>query len=185
MNTKNLQEIFERYIDRFEFLNEEPQIEYYKWQICEQYPKLLKEAFETEDDAFAEALCEVKKCTRNIIDSYTQPFNGLVEFAKREPASVRKLLLDLYADDGGDLKVQMEKIADFFVRSNQLLDKYFPGSFLYKNNSHSVSALLFLNDPDHHYMYKATQRRRCSAGSSAMLCGVFCIGCKDPTQKIR
>lgn len=160
MNKRNLQEIFDHYIDRFEFLNEEPQIEYYKWQICEQYPKLLKGAFASEDDAFAKALYEVKKCTHNIIDSYTQPFNGLVEFAKREPGSVRKLLLDLYADDGRDLKVQMEKIADFFVRSNELLDRYFPGSFLYKPNSHSVSALLFLNDPEHHYMYKATQSQR-------------------------
>jgi len=49
----------------------------------------------------------------------------------------------------------MEKIADFFKRCDELSKD----SFLFKQNSHSVSALLFLNDPDHHYMYKATQSK--------------------------
>ena len=37
------------------------------------------------------------------------------------------------------------------------MDKYYLGSHLYKQNSHSVSSYLFLYDSDHHYMYKATQ----------------------------
>ena len=69
-------------------------------------------------------------------------------------------MLAPYVYDGGDPKVQMAKIEDFFAQSNELLDKYFPASFLYKPNSRSVSALLFLNDLDHHYRYKAKQSRR-------------------------
>lgn len=160
MNKENLRQIFSHYIDHFEYLNNSENEEYYKWQVCHEYPILMKKALESDEKDFAKALYEVKKCTFNIIDSYTQPFSGLVEFAKEEPETVRRMFTDLYADDGGDLQIQMNKIADFFKKSDELLNKYFPESFLYKQNSHSVSALLFLNDPDRHYMYKAVQCQR-------------------------
>ena len=77
--------------------------------------------------------------------------------AQEELETVRKMFADLYEDDNGDLDVQMAKIKAFFDQSNALLDKYFLGSHLYKQNSHSVSSYLFLYDPDNYYMYKATQ----------------------------
>ena len=117
----------------------------------------MDEALAADVNGFADALYQVKDCSKNIIDSYTQPFYGLVEFARREPETVQQMFMDLYSDDGGDVKVQMELIKNFFDQSNELLDKYFPDSHLYKQNSHSVSSYLFLYDPDHHYMYKATQ----------------------------
>lgn len=162
MDQNNLNQIFQHYIEKFDYINNTEHIEYYKWQICEEFPVRMKAALSADTKDFSKALYEAKKCTYNIIDSYTQPFSGLVDFAKPEnnPEAVRKMFMDLYADDGGDLKVQMEKIADFFNRSNDLLDKYATGSFLYKQNSHSVSAYLFLNDPDHHHMFKATHCRR-------------------------
>lgn len=160
MNLLNLQQIFQHYIERFDLINDKEHMEYYKWQVCHEFPVLMNKALTSDDQDFAAALYDVKKCTYNIIDSYTQPFSGLVEYAKRDPNTVRQMLTNLYSDDGGNIKVQMEKICDFFKRSNELLDKYFPESFLYKQNSHSVSALLFLNDPEHHYMYKATQSQR-------------------------
>ena len=52
-----------------------------------------------------------------------------------------------------------KKLEKFFVTSNELLTEYAPGSFLYKQDSHSVSAYLFLYDPDHNYMYKAMQSK--------------------------
>lgn len=47
---------------------------------------------------FEDALYQVKDCSKNIIDSYTQPFYGLVEFARREPETVRQMFIDLYSD---------------------------------------------------------------------------------------
>ncbi len=157
MNRDNLHQIFGEYIDKFEFVNNVEHMEYFKWQVCREYPVLMKKALETSMENFSSALSEVRKCTKNIIDSYTQPFMGLVELAQKEPEAVRKMLIDLYADDGGDLDVQAKIISDFFEQYNVLLKRHFPDSFLYKQNSHSVSAMLFLNDPAHHYMYKAVQ----------------------------
>lgn len=157
MNKNQMHQIFAHYIDNFELLNDKEHEEYYKWQICAQFKDLMDEALEADPEDFADALYKVKECSVNIIDSYTQPFYGLVEFARREPETVQQMFMDLYSDDGGDVHVQMELIKNFFDQCNELLEKYFPDSYLYKQNSHSVSSYLFLYDPDHHYMYKATQ----------------------------
>lgn len=157
MNKNQMHQILAHYIDNFEKINDSEHAEYYKWQICYDFRRLMDEALAADVDDFADALYQVKDCSKNIIDSYTQPFYGLVEFARREPETVQQMFMDLYSDDGGDVKVQMELIRKFFDQSNELLEKYFPDSYLYKQNSHSVSSYLFLYDPDHHYMYKATQ----------------------------
>ena len=157
MNKNQMHQIFAHYIDNFELVNDKEHSEYYKWQVCYEFRKLMDEALAADPEDFAAALYKVKECSRNIIDSYTQPFYGLVEFARREPETVQQMFVDLYFDDGGDIKVQMKLISNFFDQCNELLEKYFPDSYLYKQNSHSVSSYLFLYDPDHHYMYKATQ----------------------------
>lgn len=158
MNKEHLDQIFKHYIRDFERINGVGE-EYYKWQICKEFPVLMKEALDAPTDDFANALYKAKKCTVNIIDGYTQPFSGLVDLARKEPETVREILKRLYADDGGDLKVQMEIIENFFKEYDEILERHYPDSFLYKQNSHSVSALLFLNDPEHHFMYKATQSK--------------------------
>lgn len=159
MNQNNMHQIFKHYIDKFAWLNDAEHAEYYKWQVCYQFRPLMDAALKADAKDFPDALYKVKECTSNIIDSYTQPFYGLVQMTREEgeTETVRQMFLDLYADDGGDVKRQMEQIERFFSQSNELLEKHYPGSHLYKQNSHSVSSYLFLYDPEHHYMYKATQ----------------------------
>lgn len=84
------------------------------------------EALEADVDDFADALYKVKECSKNIIDSYTQPFYGLVKFAREEPETVQQMFMDLYSDDGGNVKKQMELIQNFFIQSNELLEKILP-----------------------------------------------------------
>ncbi len=157
MTKTNLNQIFSAYIQKFDYITYGENHENYKWSVATEFKKLMDEALSKNEKEFAEALNKVKICTKNIIDSYTQPFGGLVELAKKKPEEVKEMFLDLYTDDGGDLKVQAQLISNFLKRSEELLDIYFPGSFRYKQNSHSVSAYLFLYAPETHYMYKAQQ----------------------------
>lgn len=160
MNKENLQQIFSHYLDKFEYINDtNGHDESYKWFIAKKFRTLMDEALTKKDDEFASALYKVKQITENLIDSYTQPFSGLVEFAKHEPGTVKQMFIDLYSDDKGDIHVQEKLISDFFDKSNELLEKYSPRSHLYKQDSHSVSAYLFLYNPDSHYMYKAAQAK--------------------------
>lgn len=42
MNRRNLEQIFHQYIDKFEFINSGGRDEYYKWQVCNKFPSLIK-----------------------------------------------------------------------------------------------------------------------------------------------
>lgn len=157
MNRENIQQVISHYIENFDRINSKDNNETYKWKIAKDFRGLMDEALAADEKDFADILYKAKAATQNLIDSYTQPFHGLVEYARREPATVKQMFLDLYADDGGDFQTQEKLIATFLERCQVLQEKYFPGSYRYKQNSHSVSSYLFLYDPEHHYMYKATQ----------------------------
>ena len=157
MNRKNLNQIFDSYIQHFEILNDSQNDESYKWRALVDFKKVFD--LTVPEDAFAEMLKEARNATANLIDSYTQPFGGLVDLARREPETVRSMLTALLKDDGGDLAVRQEKIDVFLNQCNELVETYFPGSHLYKNDQRSAMAYLFLNDPNSHYLYKATEAK--------------------------
>ena len=81
----NISQVFSHYIENFVKINEDEHEEYYKWQACHEFKNLMDKALKTEDYKFSKALMKVKECTRNIIDSYIQPFYGLVKFAEKSP----------------------------------------------------------------------------------------------------
>lgn len=156
MNKENLQIIINKYIENFDMFNNAEHKEYYKWEIANAFPSLMSSALSSSDEAFPEELLKIKKLTENIIDNYTTPFYGLCKLSKEEPDTVRKLFKGLYADDEGDIRIKEKKIKDFIDQSNKLSEKYYPGTYLYKNDLHSVTGYLFLNDPDNSFLYKAT-----------------------------
>lgn len=92
MNNNHLQQIFAHYIDRFEELNNFEHREYYKWQIAKRFHKEMDDALSSSDSELPAKLYELKKLSANLIDSYTQPFHGLVKFAEEEPQTVREML---------------------------------------------------------------------------------------------
>ena len=159
MNTLHLQQIIENYIRRFEELNSPENAEYYKWQIAKRFQPMMDEALAAKDEEFPAKLYAVKRLTSNVIDSYTQPFNGLVEFSRKEPDTVRKLLKELFQASGAGVEKKQEAILRFLNQSHQLRERYFPDSYLYNDDLHSVTGYLFLFDPDHNYLYKATHCR--------------------------
>lgn len=156
MNSNNLKKIFNNYIEKFDFITYDRE-EIYKWEIINDFKCLMDKALTVSDEEFPVKLNEAKKLTENLIDSYTTPFYGLVKFSEKEPETVRKMFLDLYSADDGDLKKRQNNIQAFLRKSHELRDKYYPGSYMYKDDMHSVTGYLFLYDPDHNYMYKATQ----------------------------
>ena len=156
MNDNHVQQIFKHYIDKFEYVNGSEHQEYYKWQIINRFHDEMDKALEAPAEELSAKLYELKKLSVNLIDSYTQPFHGLVRFAEEEPETVREMFKSLYADDGGDIEKRRQKVVEFLKNSHALRDKYFPDSYLYKDDMHSVTGYLFLYDPDHNYIFKAT-----------------------------
>ena len=156
MNELHMQQIFKHYIDDFEKLNDLEHMEYYKWQIVKRFRPLMDDALKSEDSEFAANLLKVKKLTSNLVDSYTQPFQGLVRFSEREPETVRNMFKSLFENSDGTMEKRQNAVAAFLKKSHELRDKYFPGSYLYKDDMHSVTTYLFLYDPDHNYIFKSS-----------------------------
>ncbi len=115
MNNNHLQQIFSNYIERFEELNNNDHQEYYKWQVAIKFKSMMDDALSSSSDDFADKLLNVKKLSSNIIDSYTQPFYGLVRFAQEEPETVREMFKTLFSDDNNDIKVKQKKILNFLA----------------------------------------------------------------------
>ena len=156
MNSNHLQQIFSHYIDRFEELNNKEHCEYYKWQVINRFHTDMDAVLSSSDEEFPAKLYELKKLTANLIDNYTQPFYGLVKFAEEEPQTVRDMFKNLLQDDGGDIDARQKRVQEFLKKSHALREKYYPDSYLYKDDMHSVTGYLFLYDPDHNYIFKAT-----------------------------
>ena len=156
MNDIHMQQIFKHYIDNFEILNGPKHYEYYKWQIVKNFRPAMDIALQNENDDFPVRLQEVEKITKNLIDNYTQPFLGLVLFAEQEPDTVKNMFKNLFANSAGTMEERQNAVSTFLRMCHELLDKYFPGSYLYKNDMHSVTTYLFLYDPDHNYIFKSS-----------------------------
>lgn len=156
MNEKRIQQLFDSYIEKFEVINTKHE-EYYKWQIAKDFKPMMDSALNAPVEDFALKLYDVKRLTRNLIDSYTTPFNGLCVFAKTEPETVRDMFKNLlYTDDDGDIEARRKRIVDFLSRSHALREKYCPDSYLYKNDYHSVTGYMFLYEPDNNFFFKAS-----------------------------
>lgn len=155
MNRTNLQSIFKKYIDNFEILNNEKNDETYKWEIAQEFQK-----FDVDAEDFVEMLTHMWKVSENLIDSSQQlPFYALVEFARKEPETVREMFRKLFADEHlGDIEKQAV-IDEFIASSEELRKKYYPDSRLYTNNQRSVMMYLFLRYPNSNYGYKASQAK--------------------------
>lgn len=160
MNEKRLNRIFQNYMDKFDLLNDSKHEEYYKWEIAYKFRPMMDDAIVAPIDEFAGKLKEIKKMTSNFIDSSVQPLGGLVAMAEIEPAVVQKMFADLFADDKGDLRVRENKITSFLQAAHALKEKYFPDSFMYKSDFHSVSCYLFLYEPEQNYAFKAMNAQK-------------------------
>lgn len=155
MNKNNLKSIFKKYIDNFEILNNEKNDETYKWEIAREFQE-----FDIDAEDFGEMLNHMLKTSSNLIDSSHQlPFCALVNYARREPETVREMFRKLYAEEFMDDVTKQQIIDEFIISSEKLRNKYYPDSHLYINNQRSVMMYLFLRYPNSNYGYKASQAK--------------------------
>ena len=157
MNEDKLHQIFDRYIEKFDVLNGDVHKEYFKWQIAKRFRPMMDEALASPADSLPVTLSKLQQLTAFLVDNNRiQPFGGIVQCAKREPETVRAMFEGLFSNEG----TSQDRISSFLTDSHALRDRYFPGSFRYTNDVHSVTAYLAMYDPDQHYVYKASHARK-------------------------
>ncbi|MBQ1734393.1 MAG: hypothetical protein II038_05875 [Lachnospiraceae bacterium] len=157
MNKKVLYELFDGYISKFDIFNmpEPGDDENYKWEAVANFQRV----FDLDAEDFASVLKKARKASRNLVDSTVQPFGGLVVMAeeKGESETIRGMFRDLFEADKEDLAGQQRRIDEFLRQCDILLEKHFPGSFMYRNDQRSAMAYLWLHDPERYYLCKTTE----------------------------
>lgn len=157
MNKKVLHELFDGYISKFDIFNmpEPGDDENYKWEAVANFQRV----FDLDAEDFASVLKKARKASRNLVDSTVRPFGGLVAMAeeKGESETIRGMFRDLFEADKEDLAGQQRRIDEFLRQCDILLEKHFPGSFMYRNDQRSAMAYLWLHDPERYYLCKNSE----------------------------
>ena len=158
MNNEHLNKLVGQYLNNFSLINDENQ-EYYKWEAV----KHFQDHWDIDAENFSEMFKEAVSKTSNLINNHiVQPANGIVKLAERPEVSeeIRSLFRELfYTEDSGNIEQRQDRIEHFSDAVNNLLDKYEPGKWKYRQDLRSVLFYLNLFAPDKNYHYKATQAR--------------------------
>ena len=158
MNRENLNKLISNYIENFEHINNEVNMEYYKWEAV----KHFQDHWDIDAPDFASMFKESVKATDNLINNrIVQPTNGIVKLAEHSELTedVRQMFKDLMVDDNGDISKRQDKIYAFLDKADELLNIYYKGSWKYAQDMRTVIFYLSLLDPKQNYMFKATQAR--------------------------
>lgn len=154
MNKHRLHQIFANYIENFERINNKEHDENYKWRIANQFHDLI----DPDSLDFVKNIKEAWNLSSNLIDSSNRYcFSALVTCAEKDPDAVKALFKNLFADDGGNLSVRQDKILKFIDDANELTAQLHSSNGMFMNDQRSAMAYLFLNDPNTHYLYKASE----------------------------
>ncbi len=159
MNTENLNQIIDNYIEKSNAINDSENREFYKWEAV----KYFQDHWDIDAPDFAGMFKEAIKKTSNILNNRTvQPANGIIKLAERPELTetIREMFRELCSDDGGDIDKRQDKIYDFLSKADELLNKYEPGKWKYSQDMRTVISYLSFINPDDNYFYKATQARK-------------------------
>lgn len=158
MNKENLSKLISNYIANFDYINNEVNMEYYKWEAV----KHFQDHWDIDAPDFAAMFKEALRESSNLINNkFVQPTNGILKLAENPELTeiVRQMFRDLLIEDGGDIEKRQDKIYAFLEKSDELINFYFKGSWKYAQDMRTVIFYLNFIEPDKNYMFKATQAK--------------------------
>lgn len=158
MNKENLSKLISNYIANFDYINNEVNMEYYKWEAV----KHFQDHWDIDAPDFAAMFKEALRESSNLINNkFVQPTNGILKLAENPELTeiVRQMFRDLLIEDGGDIEKRQDKIYAFLEKADELINIYFKGSWKYAQDMRTVIFYLSFIEPDKNYMFKATQAK--------------------------
>lgn len=158
MNRVHFDQIIDNYAARFVELNTGDNNEVYKWEIAGEFRPMMDAALAADDRDFPAKLAAVVLLTEQTIDNGVElAFHALADYARSEPQAVRNALHQLLTPDGGDLEARTQRFSEFLGFCESMRAKYYPDSWRYRASIRLPMMITGFYDPDHYYMYKASQ----------------------------
>lgn len=152
MNDKNMSILLKNYKDHLNMMNDGLHDEVYKWDAV----RYFQDNWDIDEDNFGAMFENAVSLSGNIMNSNNHPAEGIIEIAKYEDEAVRTLFRELFAEDGGDLKVREDKIQDFIDKSEELRKQYASENWRFAQDFRSALVYLSLYSPDDNYLYHPT-----------------------------
>lgn len=185
MKKDNLHEFINRYEENINLIYGDVHDELFKWQAM----KVWRDEWFKPDTAFASFADRFNAARKEfslfIDNSRMHPSTGVVKLWEKEPETVERLFCEvLFADAHGDVSEVQNNMDKFLDEYENLRCKYFPSNWSYKQDRHSASVFLAMNDPDFNYVYKSSEAQTMAKfvdfgliiGSAAVLVCQITIG---------
>lgn len=158
MNRVHFDQIIDNYAAQFAELNTGKKDEVYKWEIAAEFRPMMDAALAADDTDFPAKLAAVVLLTEQTIDNGVElAFHALADYARSEPQAVRNALHQLLTPDGGDLEARTQRFSELLGFCESMRAKYYPDSWRYRASIRLPMMITGFYDPDHYYMYKASQ----------------------------
>lgn len=158
MNRIHFDQIIDNYAARFVELNTGDNSEVYKWEIAAEFRPMMDAALAADDTDFPAKLAAVVLLAKQTIDNGAElAFHALADYARSEPQAVRDALRRLLTPDGGDLEARNLCFTEFLNFCESMRSTYYPDSWRYRASIRLPMMITGFYDPDHYYMYKASQ----------------------------
>ena len=158
MNNDNLHILIDRYEENLDMLYGTKSNELFKWRAMKTW---RQEWLKPKDSfsSFAERFSAAKKDFSLFMDnSRMHPSTGVIKLWEKEPETMEHLFLDiLFADADKNVPTVQEHMDTFLDGYEALRQKYFPGNWSYKQDRHSASVFLALDNPDFNFVYKSSE----------------------------
>ena len=150
-----LHELIDRYEKNLDLLYGPEHNELFKWKAV----KCWRNEWYKPDDAFtsfADRFSAAKKEFLLFTDNSTvHPSAGVLKLWEKEPVKVESLFYNvLFTETEGDINAVQQNMNRFVEEYNALLHEHFPAKWTYKQDIHSASVYLAMNDPEFNYVYK-------------------------------
>ena len=158
MNIENLHELINRYEEHIDTIYNADHDELFKWKAM----KIWRDEWFKPDGAFAsfaDRFAAAKKEFSLFIDnSRMHPSTGVIKLWEKEPETVERLFRDvLFADAHGSISTVQDNMDAFLDQYENLRCKYFPRNWSFKQDRHSASVFLAMNNPDFNFVFKASE----------------------------
>ena len=158
MNKEHLHELIRRYENNIDLLYNEEHDELFKWRAM----KVWREEWLKPDSAFVSFgdryIAAKKEFSLFMDNSRMHPSSGVLKLWELEPTAVESLFRDvLFSDARGDVSIVHNNMDRFIQEYECLRCKHFPRNWSYKQDRHSASVFLAMNNPEFNYVFKASE----------------------------
>lgn len=109
--------------------------------------------------SFADRFNAARKEFSLFIDnSRMHPSSGVIKLWEKEPAAIEELFQNvLFADANGSVSAVQDHMDAFLDGYEELRERYYPGNWSFKQDRHSASVYLAMNDPGFNYVFKSSE----------------------------